>query len=48
MNSKGSEQWTATYPNKEIVSEDIMKGNTYVYELDGEIVGTYSLCAGPI
>ena len=47
MNSKGPEQWTATYPNEEIISRDLTKGDSYVYEIEDKVVGTFSLSAGP-
>lgn len=38
MNNNGIPQWDEIYPNKEVLSEDISKGQLYVCESEGKIV----------
>lgn len=40
-------QWQDGYPSAELVLREIVQGNQYVCEEDGEIVATFSLCEGP-
>ena len=39
MLENGIEQWDDTYPNTEIISEDLNVGTYYVSEMDGTIIG---------
>ena len=39
MLENGIEQWDNTYPNTEIISEDLNVGTYYVSEMDGAIIG---------
>ena len=39
MVENGIEQWDDTYPNTEIISEDLNVGTYYVSEMDGAIIG---------
>ncbi len=40
-------QWSGTYPEREIIERDISTKSCYVYELDNQIVGVFSLFDGP-
>lgn len=47
MRANGNhEQWTGGYPSKEVLREDIRKGNSYVIGRDGKIVGTFCFIIG--
>ena len=39
MLENGVDQWDDTYPNTEIISEDLNVGTYYVSEMDGTIIG---------
>ena len=39
MLENGIDQWDDTYPNTEIISEDLNVGTYYVAEIDGTIIG---------
>jgi ribosomal protein S18 acetylase RimI-like enzyme len=39
MIENGIDQWDETYPNNEIISEDLNVGTYYVSEIDGTIIG---------
>ena len=39
MLKNGIDQWDDTYPNTEIINEDLNVGNYYVAEIDGTIIG---------
>jgi len=39
MLKNGIDQWDDTYPNTEIISEDLNVGTYYVVEMDGTIIG---------
>ena len=39
MLKNGIDQWDETYPNTEIISEDLNVGTYYVSEMDGVIIG---------
>ena len=39
MLKNGIDQWDDTYPNTEIISEDLNVGTYYVAEIDGTIIG---------
>jgi ribosomal protein S18 acetylase RimI-like enzyme len=39
MLENGIDQWDDTYPNTEIISEDLNVGTYYVSEMDGTIIG---------
>ena len=39
MLENGIDQWDDTYPNTEIISEDLNVGTYYVSEMDGAIIG---------
>ena len=39
MIENGIDQWDETYPNQEIINEDVTKGTYYVLEMDGTIIG---------
>ena len=39
MLENGIDQWDETYPNTEIISEDLNVGTYYVSEMDGTIIG---------
>jgi len=39
MLENGIDQWDDTYPNAEIISEDLNVGTYYVAEMDGTIIG---------
>ncbi|MNO27808.1 putative acetyltransferase [compost metagenome] len=39
MQNGGSDQWDESYPNKEVISEDMDKGTLYAYEEQGAIAG---------
>ena len=39
MVENGIDQWDDTYPNTEIISEDLNVGTYYVAEMDGTIIG---------
>jgi GNAT superfamily N-acetyltransferase len=39
MLENGIDQWCDTYPNTEIISEDLNVGTYYVAEMDGTIIG---------
>ena len=39
MLENGIDQWDDTYPNTEIISEDLNVGTYYVAEMDGTIIG---------
>ena len=39
MLENGINQWDATYPNTEIISEDLNVGTYYVAEIDGTLIG---------
>tara|TARA_B110000196_G_C21117688_1_gene651446 strand:- start:391 stop:894 length:504 start_codon:yes stop_codon:yes gene_type:complete len=39
MLKNGIDQWDDTYPNTEIISEDLNVGTYYVAEMDGTIIG---------
>ena len=43
MKSHGIRQWNEGYPNKEMILEDIRRGESYVCLCDGRIVGTAAL-----
>lgn len=43
MTNLGLTQWQSNYPNKEIIKEDILGGNLFIYLIDKEIVGTMSV-----
>ncbi len=43
IRNMGIEQWQKGYPNRNIVLEDIYKGNSYVLEKNGEIVAVATL-----
>ncbi len=40
------EQWTGGYPSKEVLRADIGKGNSYVIENNGKLVGTFCFIIG--
>ncbi|MDO5089243.1 MAG: GNAT family N-acetyltransferase, partial [Leptotrichiaceae bacterium] len=40
MGKMGIDQWQDGYPDEKIINEDIKKGESYIYEKNGEIVGT--------
>lgn len=40
-------QWPASYPNRQLVEEDIQAGHCYVFEEAGQVVGTFALIIGP-
>ena len=37
---QGIDQWQNNYPNDDVINDDISKGESYVLELDGNIVAT--------
>ena len=39
MLKNGINQWDDTYPNQEIINEDLSTGTYYVAEMDGTIIG---------
>lgn len=39
-------QWQDGYPNEDTILDDIKKGYSYVYEVDGEILGTAAVIIG--
>lgn len=39
-------QWTDGYPGKEVLHEDVLSGNNYVFEKRGKIVGTFTFIIG--
>lgn len=43
MNENGIFQWNSEYPNREVMQDDISKGQLYVGEVNGKIVSAYSL-----
>ena len=42
-----SRQWLASYPNRQLVEEDIRAGHCYVFEEAGQVVGTFAFIIGP-
>lgn len=47
MVAHGNEtQWTDGYPEKDLLHEDILAGNSYVFERNGKIVGTFTFIIG--
>ena len=40
-------QWPASYPNHQLVEEDIRAGHCYVFEEAGQVVGTFAFIIGP-
>lgn len=46
MKSQGSSQWQNNYPTPEIISDDIKRGNSYILESDGKIIGTTAMIYG--
>lgn len=48
MRSNGNPtQWPASYPDRQLVEEDIRAGHCYVFEEEDRIVGTFALILGP-
>ncbi len=43
MQATGIDQWDNLYPNKEVIGDDIMRGNLYVSEEDNIIKGIVAL-----
>ena len=39
MVENGIDQWDETYPNDEIISEDLNVGTYYIAEIDGNVIG---------
>ncbi|WP_252863372.1 GNAT family N-acetyltransferase [Paenibacillus riograndensis] len=39
MQAGGSDQWNESYPNQEVISEDVDNGTLYAYEEQGAIAG---------
>ena len=39
MTKNGIDQWDHSYPNSEIIQEDIKNKTYFIYEMEGEIVG---------
>lgn len=40
-------QWQDGYPSRELILHEIVQGNQYVCEEEGELAATFSLCKGP-
>ena len=43
ISALGIDQWQNGYPNREVISEDIKKAQSYCVSVDGEISGTFAL-----
>ena len=46
LKDQGINQWQDGYPNEEIISADILAGDSFVLEIDEEIVATVALIKG--
>ena len=42
-----TDQWTHGNPRREVLMQDIEKGNSYIVEDDGESVATFAFVEGP-
>ena len=46
-NTGNPNQWSASYPNRQLVEEAIQSGHCYVFEEAGQVVGTFAFIIGP-
>ena len=42
----GIDQWQDGYPNPEVISADIDRGESYAVEIDGKVCGTFAMLTG--
>lgn len=43
LKATGIDQWQKGYPNEDVITEDIMRGESYVAVIDGKFVGTLAI-----